>query len=96
MNLAWCIGRVHYEFFRISSVPLAKGLYINAIIIFISNSDVVYVGDKGDQKSSTGYCTYVGGNLVTWRSWKQKVVSYSSVEAEYRAIVATSCEMLRL
>ena len=28
-------------------------------------SDVGYAGDKGDRKSTTGYCTYVGGNLVT-------------------------------
>ena len=28
-------------------------------------SDVRYTGDKGDQKFTTGYCMYVGGNLVT-------------------------------
>ena len=28
-------------------------------------SDAGYAGDKGDQKSTTGYCTYVGGNIVT-------------------------------
>ena len=27
---------------------------------------VGYAGDKGDRKSTTGYCTYIGGNLVTW------------------------------
>ena len=27
--------------------------------------DARYVGDKGDQKSTTGYCTYVRGNIVT-------------------------------
>ena len=34
-NLTWCIGRVHYEFLPISSVPLTKGLYIDAMIIFV-------------------------------------------------------------
>ena len=24
-----------------------------------------YTGNKGDKKSTLGYCTYVGGNLVT-------------------------------
>ena len=33
-------------------------------------SDAGYAGDKGDQKSTTWYCTYVGGNLLTWRSQK--------------------------
>ena len=31
-------------------------------------SDVGYVGDKGDRKSTTWYYTYVRGNLVTWHS----------------------------
>ena len=35
MKLAWCIGRVHYEFLHISSVPLANDLYINVMIIFV-------------------------------------------------------------
>jgi len=46
-------------------------------------------------KSTTGYCTFVGGNLVTWRSKKQDVVSHSSTEAEYRVMAHMSCEMAR-
>ncbi|CAN0910966.1 Retrovirus-related Pol polyprotein from transposon TNT 1-94 [Linum grandiflorum] len=38
------------------------------------------------RKSTTGYCSYVWGNLVTWRSKKQSVVARSSAEAEYRAL----------
>ncbi|KAL0452932.1 UNVERIFIED_CONTAM: Retrovirus-related Pol polyprotein from transposon RE2 [Sesamum latifolium] len=33
-------------------------------------SDADYAGSKDDRKSTSGYCTYVGGNLVTWRSKK--------------------------
>ena len=29
-----------------------------------------YARDKRDRKSTSGYCTYIGGNLVTWRSKK--------------------------
>ena len=36
----------------------------------------------------------MGGNLVTWRSRKQKVVSCSSAEAEYRAMAETAREMV--
>ncbi|RVW68260.1 hypothetical protein CK203_063573 [Vitis vinifera] len=32
------------------------------------------------------YCSFVWGNLVTWRSKKQSVVARSSAEAEYRAL----------
>jgi len=47
-------------------------------------------------KSSTGYCTFVGENLVTWRSKKQNVVSRSSAEADYRVMAHTACEMIWL
>lgn len=38
-----------------------------------------------DRRSTSGYCSFVGGNLVTWRSKKQNVVVRSSAEAEFRA-----------
>ena len=57
-------------------------------------SDSRYAGDHGDRKSTSGFCTYVGDNLVTWRSKKQNVVLRSSAEAEYRSIAQTACEMV--
>ncbi|KAA0052231.1 putative mitochondrial protein [Cucumis melo var. makuwa] len=38
------------------------------------------VGSVIDRKSTSGYCTFVWGNLVTWRSKKQSVVVRSNVE----------------
>ena len=37
---------------------------------------------------------FVGGNLVTWRSKKQHVVSRPSAESEHRAMAQTACELL--
>ncbi|XP_048443896.1 uncharacterized mitochondrial protein AtMg00810-like [Pyrus x bretschneideri] len=45
--------------------------------------DADWAGNYIDHKSTTGYCTFVGGNLVTWKSKKQAVVARSSAEAEY-------------
>jgi len=49
---------------------------------FFSYSDSGHASDKKDKKFTTGYCTFVEGNLVTWRrKKKQDVVFRSSAEA---------------
>ncbi|CAL9018917.1 unnamed protein product [Prunus brigantina] len=47
-------------------------------------TDADWASDVGDRRFTSGYFTFVGGNLVTWRSKKQNIVSSSSDEAEYR------------
>jgi hypothetical protein len=56
-------------------------------------SDADWAGSC-DRKSTTRFCTFVGGNLVTWKSKKQSVVARSSAEAEYRAMASTTSELI--
>ena len=49
-----------------------------------------------DRRSTYGYFTFAGDNLVTWRSKKQNVVARSSVEAEFRSMTLGLCEALWL
>ncbi|BBH05273.1 ABC-2 type transporter family protein [Prunus dulcis] len=51
-----------------------------------------WAGNVTDRKSTSGYFTFVGGNLVTWRSKKQNVVALSSAEAEFRGMTKGICE----
>lgn len=55
-------------------------------------TDADFAGSIVDRKSTTGYCTFIGGSLVTWRSKKQGVVARSSAEAEFRALAKGICE----
>ena len=79
----------------LKSTP-GKGLYFEKgekrnVEAFV---DADWAGNIMDRKSTTGYCTKVWGNLVTWRSKKQTVVARSSAEAEFRALAHAVCELM--
>ena len=57
--------------------------------ILVGYSDVDWVGNADDRKSTSGGCFYVGNNLVSWMSKKQNSISLSTTEVEY--IVVGSC-----
>ena len=59
-------------------------------------TDAYWVGLASDRCFTSGYFTFMGGNLVTWKSKKQHVVSCSSAEAEYRGMALGVCEGLWL
>lgn len=59
-------------------------------------TDADWAGNTIDRRSTSGYFMFVGGNLVTWRSKKQKVVALSSAEAEFRGMAKGLCELLWL
>ena len=58
--------------------------------------DADWAGDPTDRRSTTGYCFFLGTLLISWRNKKQTVVSRSSTEVEYRALVDATFELLWL
>ncbi|XP_062114145.1 secreted RxLR effector protein 161-like [Humulus lupulus] len=57
-------------------------------------TDANWAGSVDDRKYTSGYCTIISGNVVTWQSKKQTVAARSSVEVEYRAMAHGVCKAI--
>jgi hypothetical protein len=56
-------------------------------------SDADYAGCPDDRHSTGGYCVYLSHNPISWSAKKQRTVSRSSTEAEYRQLAYTAAEL---
>ncbi|XP_022023707.1 uncharacterized mitochondrial protein AtMg00810-like [Helianthus annuus] len=59
----------------------------------ISYTDADWGGCPDTRRSTSGYCVYMGDNLVSWSSKRQPILSRSSAEAEYRGVANVVSEV---
>ncbi|KAJ9542336.1 hypothetical protein OSB04_028842 [Centaurea solstitialis] len=74
-------------------------LYRSTANSLISYTDTDWGGCPDTRRSTSGYCVYLGDNLISWSSKRQPTLSRSSVEAEYRGVanvVSESCWLRNL
>ncbi|XP_062217755.1 uncharacterized mitochondrial protein AtMg00810-like [Phragmites australis] len=79
---------------------LGFGLHLHATpatsLTVYSDSD--WAGCLDSRRSTSGFCVYLGDNLVSWSSKRQTTVSHSSAEVEYCTVahaVAECCWLRR-
>jgi hypothetical protein len=75
---------------------LTHGLHISHSLVdtLTTYTDADWGGCPDTRRSTSGYCVYLGDNLVPWSAKQQQTLSCSSAEAEYCGVanvIAESC-----
>ncbi|KAK4352696.1 hypothetical protein RND71_028214 [Anisodus tanguticus] len=68
--------------------PLDYGLHLypSSTSTLVSYTDADWGGCPDTRRSTSGYCTFLDSNLVSWSTKRQSTLSRSSAEAEYRRV----------
>lgn len=75
---------------------ISHGLHLNrqSFHTLTAFSDSDWGGSLEQGRSTTTYILYLGSNVISWKSTRQKSVSRSSTEAEYRALANAAAEVI--
>ncbi|XP_016169406.1 uncharacterized protein LOC107612088 [Arachis ipaensis] len=86
-----CVKRI----LRYLAGTIDQGLFFQSCtdLTLFAFADSDWGSDVDDRRSTTGFCVYLGTNLVSWASRKQHSVSKSSAEAEFRSIAAAKTDL---
>lgn len=87
----------HKRILRYVQGTLTHGLQMvrsSSLNKLVAYSDADWGGCPDTRRSTSGFCLYLGDNLISWSSKRQPTVSRSSAEAEYKGVanaVAETC-----
>lgn len=85
--LRYLVGTLNYGLrFTSSSSPLKLSIFCDADM----------ANDINDRRSTSGFCIYLGENLISWSAKKQPVVARSTIEAEFRSLALAMIETMWL
>jgi len=51
-----------------------------------------WAGSSDDRKSTSSYLFHLGSGAISWASKKQPIISLSSTEVEYIAMIGAACQ----
>nr|GEV88542.1 ribonuclease H-like domain-containing protein [Tanacetum cinerariifolium] len=67
-------------------------LYSSTTISLVGYTDADWAGCPSTRRSTSGYCVFLGDNLLSWSSKRQQTISRFSAEAEYRGVANVVAE----
>lgn len=91
----WSLASRKKRVLRYLAGTTTHGIFFSAdnSLVIHAFSDADWAGDSDDYVSTNAYIIYLGRNPISWRAKKQKSVSRSSTEAEYRSVANTASEI---
>ncbi|GJT71429.1 ribonuclease H-like domain-containing protein [Tanacetum coccineum] len=69
-------------------------LFSSSTTDLVAYSDTDWADCPSTRRSISGYCVFLGNNLLSWSAMRQPTLSHSNAEAEYRGVanvVAETC-----
>jgi hypothetical protein len=88
--LRYLCGTPHDGLLLQRNSPLSLHAFSYSLHVFF---DADWAGNKDDYSSTSANLVYLGNNLISWSSKKQKTVARSFTEVENRSVAATVAEM---
>ncbi|GJZ24254.1 ribonuclease H-like domain-containing protein [Tanacetum coccineum] len=79
--------------------PISDLTLYQSLADLVVYSDADWAGCLTTRRSTSGYCIFLGNNLLSWSAKRQPTLSQSSAEAEYRGVanaVAETCWLRNL
>ncbi|GJT70842.1 ribonuclease H-like domain-containing protein [Tanacetum coccineum] len=74
------------------TLELGLQLYASATTSLVGYTDADWAGCPSTRRSTSGYCVFLGDNLLSWSAKRQHTISRSSAEAEYRGVANVVAE----
>ncbi|GJT09367.1 ribonuclease H-like domain-containing protein [Tanacetum coccineum] len=74
------------------TLELGLQLYASATTSLVGYTDADWAGCPSTRRSTSGYCVFLGDNLLSWSAKRQHTISRSSTEAEYQGVANVVAE----
>ncbi|GJS94992.1 ribonuclease H-like domain-containing protein [Tanacetum coccineum] len=87
------------QYLTFTRPDISYALFSSSTTDLVAYSDADWADCPTTRRSTSGYCVFLGNNLLSWSAKRQPTLSRSSAEAEYRGVanaVAETCWLRNL